>query len=89
MCDLLREMWFWQVFIPNNVPKRPQLLVLDSHSSHEDLGLLQEAVKENIILAMPPHTSHHLQPSDKCVFVPFPMPMTWRVLTSIQNTQTC
>lgn len=72
MCDLLGEMWFSQVFIPNIGPKRPQLLILDSHSSHEVLGLLQEAVRENIIiLAMPPHTSHHLQPLDKCVFGPF------------------
>lgn len=36
------------------------------------MGLLQEAVRENnIILAMPPHTSHHLQPLDKCVFGSF------------------
>ncbi|XP_061195392.1 uncharacterized protein LOC133203632 [Saccostrea echinata] len=72
MCDILGQMWFSQVFLQNIGPKRPQLLILDSHSSHEVLGLLQEAVRENIIiLAMPPHTSHHLQPLDKCVFGPF------------------
>ena len=72
MCDLLGEMWFQQVFLPHIGPKRPQLLILDSHGSHEVLGLLEEAVRENIIIvALPPHTSHQLQPLDKCVFGPF------------------
>jgi hypothetical protein len=72
MNDILGEMWFRQVFLPNIGNERPQLLILDSHGSHEVLGLLEEAVKENIIVvALPPHTSHHLQPLDKSVFGPF------------------
>ncbi|XP_062607056.1 uncharacterized protein LOC134268829 [Saccostrea cucullata] len=72
MCDLLGELWFKSVFLQNCGPRRPQLLVLDSHSSHEVLGLLEAAISENIlIMALPPHTSHHLQPLDKAVFGPF------------------
>ncbi|CAC5414439.1 unnamed protein product [Mytilus coruscus] len=48
--------------------KRPQLLVLDSHHSHETLGLLELAFDNNIIiLAMPAHTTnfcaHWIAPS--------------------------
>jgi hypothetical protein len=35
-------------------------------------GLLEAAILHNImIIALPPHTSHHLQPLDKSVFGPF------------------
>ena len=72
MCDILGEMWFKDIFLKNCGPKRPKLLIMDSHGQHETLGLLDEAKKENIIvLALPPHTSHHLQPLDKSVFGPF------------------
>lgn len=72
MCDILGELWFRDIFLKNCGPKRPKLLIMDSHGSHETLGLLDEAKKENIIvMALPPHTSHHLQPLDKSVFGPF------------------
>ncbi len=71
MYDLLGEEWFSGVFLRNCGPERPQLLIMDSHSSHETLGLLERAKQENIhILALPPHTTHHLQPLDKSVFGP-------------------
>ena len=42
---------------------RPQILILDGHSSHESLALIQEWIGENVaILSLPPHTSHYLQP---------------------------
>ncbi|CAG2187086.1 unnamed protein product [Mytilus edulis] len=64
-CDILGD-----IFIKNCGPKRTQLLIMDSHGSHETLGLLDEAKKENIIvMALPPYTSHHLQPLDKSVFL--------------------
>lgn len=72
MCDILGEMWFKQIFLKQCGPKRPQLLVMESHGSHETLGLLEEAARIDIlILALPPHTSHHLQPLDKSVVGPF------------------
>lgn len=72
MDDDLGEAWFRNVFLENCGPERPQLLVLDGHSSHETLSLLEVAIKENInIICLPPHTTHALQPLDKAVFGPF------------------
>ena len=72
MSEKLGEMWFRDVFLKNCGPDRPQLLILDGHSSHETLGLLELAIQENIhIICLPPHTSHMLQPLDRSVFGPF------------------
>lgn len=72
MNDEIGELWFRQVFLPNCGEQRPQLLVLDGHSSHESFGLLELAESQNIhIISLPPHTTHALQPLDKTVFGPF------------------
>ncbi|XP_033730751.1 uncharacterized protein LOC117320202 [Pecten maximus] len=72
MCDILGDEWFNNVFLKHCGPERPQLLIMDSHSSHEVLSLLEKAKQENIhILALPPHCTHALQPLDKTVFGPF------------------
>jgi hypothetical protein len=43
----------------------------DRHTSHIGVGLIENARKENVvILKLPPHTSHVLQPMDLCVFRP-------------------
>ena len=65
-------MWFREVFLKNCGPDRTQLLILDGHSSHETLGLLELVIQEDIhIICLPPHTSHMLQPLDRSVFGPF------------------
>ena len=72
MCDVLGVEWFDKVFLANCGPERPQLLILDGHGSHEVLELLEKAREKDIhILALPPHTTHALQPLDKVVFGPF------------------
>jgi len=72
MTEELGEKWFRDVFLKQCGPERPQLLLLDGHSSHETLGLLELAVRENIqVLCLPPHTTHMLQPLDRTVFGPF------------------
>ena len=72
MEDLLGSMWFKEVFVKNCGPERPQLLLLDSHGSHEVLELLLAAKDENIhIMALPPHCTHYLQPLDRTVFGSF------------------
>lgn len=50
-------------------PERPILLIYDGHSSHVDERLIRTA-RENevIILKLPPHSSHILQPLDLSVF---------------------
>jgi hypothetical protein len=72
MTDQIGEKWFKGVFLKNCGPERPQLLILDGHSSHESLAILECAIDNNIqILSLPPHTTHILQPLDRCVFGPF------------------
>ena len=72
MNEELCEKWFRKVFLQHCGPERPQLLILDGHGSHETLELLQLAEQEGIhILALPPHTTHFLQPLDRSVFGPF------------------
>lgn len=64
--------WFKNVFLPNCGPERPLLLLLDSHSSHEVLEVLELAKEQNIhIMALPPHTTQRLQPLDTNIFMPF------------------
>lgn len=47
------------------------MLIYDGHHSHETVELLEAAVKAGIeIFALPPHTSHRLQPLDVGVFGP-------------------
>ena len=69
--DSLGIQWFKEVFLKNCGKTRPQLLIMDQHRSHEVLDFIELAVKENIILlALPSHTSHWLQPLDKGCFGP-------------------
>ena len=53
---------------------RPQLFILDGHSSNETLTILELVLQENIhILSLPPHTTNALQPLDHAVFGPLNM----------------
>lgn len=72
MEDLLGISWFNDHFLKHCGPERPQLIILDSHSSHETLGLIDAARQNDIVLfALPPHTTQYLNPLDKTVFGPF------------------
>ena len=67
--------WFEKSFIPQatarNKSGKPILLILDGHSSHETSRILHLAEVHNIIiLCLPPHTTHKLQPLDVGVFGP-------------------
>lgn len=52
--------------------EHPVLLIMDNHESHISIAIIDKA-KDNgvVLLTLPPHTSHHLQPLDRCVFGPF------------------
>jgi hypothetical protein len=52
--------------------ERPVLLILDDHDSHLSLDGI-ELCRESgiIILSLPPHCSHKLQPLDRSVYGPF------------------
>ena len=49
----------------------PVLLIVDDHVSHKSIEALDYASENNVvILSVPPHTTHKLQPLDRCVFGP-------------------
>ena len=62
-------LWFTEVFLKNIGPGRPQLLIMDGHESHSYVELIEKASAEQIIMVeLPSHTSHWLQPLDRSVF---------------------
>lgn len=58
MEDTLGVTWLTDHFVKHCGLARLQLIILDSHSSHETLGLLEKAKENNIVLfTLPPHTT--------------------------------
>lgn len=52
--------------------KHPALIVMDNHSSHVNLKVVEFARENSIIIVtFPPHCSHKLQPLDVTVYGPF------------------
>lgn len=64
--------WLNNYFIPRK-PAGKNLLIFNGHSSHMNTAELLQAVQNNeiIILCLPSHTTHYLQPLDRVVFKPF------------------
>lgn len=53
-------------------PEEPVLLLLDNHSSHIDINVVEKAKANSIImLSFPPHCTHMLQPLDVGINGPF------------------
>jgi hypothetical protein len=50
MEDILGVTWFKDHFLKYCGPERPQIILLDSHSSHETLDLIDLARENNIAL---------------------------------------
>ncbi|KIJ49824.1 hypothetical protein M422DRAFT_131433, partial [Sphaerobolus stellatus SS14] len=68
--------WFTKSFIPwsrsRNLSNKPILWICDGHKSHETDEMLDLAFTNNIIImCLPPHTTHKMQPLDVGVFGPF------------------
>ena len=60
-------------FIEQTKPSKdkPILLIVDNHESHRSLQVLDYATEKSVILlSVPPHTTHKLQPLDRCVYGP-------------------
>lgn len=67
MTEAVFQSWFRKIFVPN--VEKPCLLIYDGHLSHISIELVETAIQNNIIiLKLPPHTSHLLQPLDVAVF---------------------
>lgn len=68
------EQWFDHfLHITKPSKEEPILLILDGHLTHtKNLNVLNKAKENNvIILCLPPHTTHKLQPLDVGVMYPF------------------
>lgn len=51
--------------------ENPVLLIMDNHDSHISLSAINYAKQNNVILfTFPPHTTHRLQPLDRCIYGP-------------------
>ncbi len=65
----------WLQFFYEHVrptPEHKALLILDNHEAHRSIKVIEYARDHNIvILSLPPHTSHRVQPLDVSVFSSF------------------
>jgi hypothetical protein len=73
-CDMLGANWVKAVFHRHTKDKagnRRRLLLVDGHSSHVNLTFLKLCDELKIlVLVLPPHTTHRLQPLDVSLFAP-------------------
>ncbi|KAK9717410.1 DDE superfamily endonuclease [Popillia japonica] len=62
--------WLKYHFVPRKPRDNAVLLILDGHTSHcNSVEMLEYAEDQNIILlCLPSHTTHFLQPLDRCFF---------------------
>ena len=52
-------------YLPERIEKNPVLLLYDGHRSNINLGIINLAQQEHVVLfVFPAHTSHVLQPLD-------------------------
>lgn len=72
--------WFDHTFAPavsHLLATGPVVLFFDGHGSHIDFNLVNKALKHNVILmCLPPHASHVLQPLDVTCYGP--LKQVWR-----------
>lgn len=66
---------FMDWMVNHFIPRKPQgqcLLILDGHSSHVNSSKMLQAAVENdiILLCLPSHSTHYLQPLDRAFFKP-------------------
>ncbi|XP_034060035.1 tigger transposable element-derived protein 6 [Gymnodraco acuticeps] len=67
--DLFKK-WFLKHFLLHAPKERPLLLIFDGHKSPVNLEVVEAARKEDVILlCLPPHCSHILQPLEAGLFI--------------------
>ncbi|XP_065188306.1 uncharacterized protein LOC135819081 [Sycon ciliatum] len=65
----LFQSWFKDLFLTSTSREKTQLILMDNHSSHISVEILELARKSNVVfIALPSKTTHILQPLDKTVF---------------------
>ncbi|CZT49124.1 uncharacterized protein RSE6_09920 [Rhynchosporium secalis] len=77
LLELDNDAWRLDIFddpkdekpVARGEPEKSRLLIIDGHESHVNMDFLQYAEDNNIIvLALPPHLTHKMQPLDIGVF---------------------
>ena len=64
--------WMTNHFVTHIPPRLPIVVLLDGHSSHIDLYVIEFCANSGIFLfGLPPHSSHALQPADRGFFGTF------------------
>ncbi|KAJ0004391.1 hypothetical protein NQD34_010605 [Periophthalmus magnuspinnatus] len=82
--ELFRR-WFLKHFLVQGPKERPLVLIFDGHKSPVSLEVVEAARKEGVILlCLPPHCSHILQPLEVGLFVL----LKQRFATLLGNTNT-
>jgi len=57
--------WFLKIFLAHCGSARPVVLLLDNHDSHVTAEVVQAALDNGVVLlGLPSHTTHLLQPLD-------------------------
>ena len=73
-CDALGLKWLQKVFCPQTAAKagyRRRLLIVDGHSSHINMSFIEYCDQMRIVLLiLPPHSTHRLQPLNVSLFAP-------------------
>jgi hypothetical protein len=73
-CDVLGLNWLVEIFdryTRKKAGNRRRLLIVDGHSSHVNMRFIEKCDKLRILLLiLPPHSTHRLQPLDVSLFAP-------------------
>ena len=70
-----------------HTPPGPTVLIVDGHQTHVSLRALEYGIANDIsLVALPPHTTHLLQPADRSFFKP--LKSYWKTATNrhVRNT---
>ena len=83
--------WLKQVFHPRTKERQRgawRLLVIDGHTSHITIEVIRFCqVNSLVLLCLPPHTTHKLQPLDVSVFSPLAKRYSRELSTKFRNTK--
>jgi hypothetical protein len=81
--DALGLHWLTTVFDPHtrkSAGRGRRLLIIDGHSSHVNMKFIEQCDRLQIlVMILPPHTTHRLQPLDVALFSPLATPYTKQI----------
>ena len=88
--DALRLQWLEKLFnrhTKDRAGNRRRLLIVDGHSSHVNMTFIEAAHERRIIIMiLPSHSTHRLQPLDVGLFAPLSMAYSQQLTLLIHNS---